>query len=207
MRELMICVDQKLKQTFETAEAVEGSDFGSYLEHPEFHKRVFEVREADLLRRYHQAYAQKKSANAGGDFDVGNATIDIAVEVGRASIEKFVLEEFIEDIASEKTDPSLRPILWKLEALHALWTICYTPSFLTYQYLSLPQLEEAHAHINELLGEIRPHAKKLVESLGVPKSALGIIAGDYVYENTWARTVERNSVFHGRPSTGFEDLV
>ena len=194
-------------KTWEPAGNVEGGDFSSYLEHPEFHRRVFEMREADQLRRYHQALVQKKAERGDNkNFDVHNATMDFGVEVGKACIEKCILDEFISDISSERTDPSLRPILWKIEALHALWSICNTPSFLAYQYLSLDVIEEAHSLINDLLGEICPHVKKIVENLGVPRSVLGIIAGDYVTENTWERTVARNSAFHGLPSTGFEDI-
>ena len=83
--------------------------------------------------------------------------------------------------AVEQADPALRPILHMVCALFALWTIQQNMGFFsTFNYMSQLKVKAIWNEINRLCEALRPHARALVDSFGIPESMLAPIAGDWV---------------------------
>jgi acyl-CoA oxidase len=131
--------------------------------------RVFDYRERTLLsslaRRIKRRQGDGQSTQQAFD-----ECQDHAIALGRAHVERFVAEAF-------QKRASLDPTLEKLCVLFGLWRIeADLGFFLENGYLSRSQARTVRKSINNLVGELRPHALALVDAFGIPAACLGPLA-------------------------------
>ena len=98
---------------------------------------------------------------------------DRAVTLGRAHVERIVLEAFARAVDRCEA-PELQTILSRLCDLHALATIERDRAwFLEHGRISATQSRTITSTVNGLCGEIRDDAGKLVEAFAIPENLLG----------------------------------
>jgi acyl-CoA oxidase len=95
---------------------------------------------------------------------------DHALALGRAYVERFVLERFQ---AAAQADPSLRPLvaLYGLECLATdlRW-------FLENDYVAPNRSRAIRKQLTALVNELAPHARALTDAFGIPGTCLGPLA-------------------------------
>ncbi|MBO0892182.1 MAG: acyl-CoA dehydrogenase family protein, partial [Acidothermales bacterium] len=135
-----------------------------------YHLELFTWREQHVIAAL--ARRLKKGVDAGRDaFEVFNDAQDHVLLAARAHVERIVLEAFVE--AVERADESLKPLLAKVCALHALSRIERDRAwFLEHGRLSPERAKAVIANVNELCAELRPHARLLVDGFGIPEENL-----------------------------------
>jgi acyl-CoA oxidase len=134
----------------------------------------------DLLRwrEEHQtaglARRLKRGVDEGGDpYAVFKGCQDHVVTLGRAHVERIVLEAFAR-AADRCEEPELETILGRLCDLHALATIERDRAwFLEHGRISSPRSKAITRTVNRLCGEVRRDAGMLVEAFGIPENLLG----------------------------------
>eukprot|EP00474_Spongospora_subterranea_P009338 CRZ09796.1 hypothetical protein [Spongospora subterranea] len=149
----------------------------SHLRDADFFRHAMEYREARLLR----ALVHKLNRFSNLDsFDAWNRCLDLVNELGKAHIDRVVIVQFT--AAVEAADPSLKPMLHTLCALHSLWVIQENMGFfMTFNYFSQLKVKAIWNEINRLLAALRPYADKLVDGFGIPEKLIDApIAGDWV---------------------------
>ncbi|MFY0407058.1 acyl-CoA dehydrogenase [Solicola sp. PLA-1-18] len=133
---------------------------------------LFEEREKHLLetaaRRLQRA--RKDGADA---FAIFNAAQDHVVAVGRAHVDRVVLEAFVAGIEAT-ADPEAKALLERVCDLYALSVLEADRAwFIEHKRLTVSRAKEIPTLVNRLCQELRPHALTLVEGLGVPEGMLG----------------------------------
>lgn len=153
----------------------------------EFYLNALEWREFRLLRMLVNRLRSNKQMNA---FDQWNHSLDIALELARAHIDRDLLQEFINvidrlesihvDLISDKSIKGLRPMLRSLCSLYALTNIQSNMSFyMTFNYFSSIKSKAIYEEINRILLKLSDHSDALVNGFGIPEKFLGVIAGDW----------------------------
>ena len=101
-----------------------------------------------------------------------NAAQDHVVAVGRAHVERLVLERFAAAVDEVEAGPA-REVLDLLVELHGLATVEADRAwFMEHGRLSASRSKMITARVNELCGLLRPHARTLVDAFGVPELQL-----------------------------------
>ncbi|WP_092546073.1 acyl-CoA dehydrogenase family protein [Actinoplanes derwentensis] len=137
-----------------------------------WHLAVFEDREKHLLesviRRLRKGAATKKDS----PFDIFNDVQDHVLSTALAHIDRITLEAFVAGI-DRTTDPAARELLAKLCDLYALSTIEAGKAwFLEHGRLTPARSKAITAVINDLLRELRPHMRTLVDAFAIPEEWL-----------------------------------
>jgi acyl-CoA oxidase len=149
-------------------DAVPGRDDEVALTDRGWHLALFEDREKHLLdgaiRRLRGGAATKKDR----PFDVFNDVQDHVLETARAHIDRVVLEAFVAGI-DRTEDPATRELLSKVADLYALNTIeSHKGWYLEHQRLSPARAKAVTAMVNDLLKQLRPRMRELVDGFGIP---------------------------------------
>ncbi|MCC5931928.1 MAG: acyl-CoA dehydrogenase family protein [Cyclobacteriaceae bacterium] len=138
----------------------------SHLLDPEFHLAAFRYRETDILT---SAARRLKRLMEGGldSFDAMNVCQHHLINVGRAYIDRIVLEQFLEVV--EKTpNQECRNVLKKLCQLYALYEIESNATwYLEQGYIDGVKSKAIRKMVNQLCWEIRQDAVPLVDAFGI----------------------------------------
>jgi acyl-CoA oxidase len=160
--------------------ALPGSDEEKDLLDRGTHLELLEFRESHVISGV--ARRLKAGIDAGRDpFDVFNTCQDHVLLAARAHIDRIVLESFVAAI-DRVEDPDVARLLSRVCDLHALSTIeAERAWFLEHGRLTGARSKAVTAAVNRLCGELRPHARLLVDAFGIPDQALGapIALGDH----------------------------
>lgn len=136
-----------------------------------FFRHCLEYREAGLLR---SLVDKLKRLSKHSVFDSWNLCEDIVSELAKASMDRQILETFIENV--EKCEGDLRIVLHLLCSLYALHTIEKNLGwFMTVGYFSSSKARAIWDEIGRLCGLLRPHARSLIDSFGIPDDVCFII--------------------------------
>ncbi len=141
------------------------------LRSPDYHLALFSFREAHLLSS--AARRIKGGTDRGEAPDaVFSEVQDHVIAVGRAHLERLVLEAFAERVAETSPGPA-REALESLYALHALSMIEADRAwFMEHGRLSSQRAKAITAEVNALCRAVRPLAQDLVDAFGVPSELL-----------------------------------
>jgi acyl-CoA oxidase len=153
-------------------DAVPGRDDDVPFTHRGWQLATFEDREKHLLdgaiRRLRRNAARKGIA----PFDVFNDVQDHVLNAAQAHIDRVVLEAFVAGI-ERTTDPAARALLSAVCDLYALSTIEADKGwFLEHGRLTPARARALTGAVNELLGQLRPHLRTLVDAFAIPDAWL-----------------------------------
>lgn len=137
----------------------------------EFHRNAFEYREEAILSS--AAQRLKKLIEDGMDsFDATNVSGHHLVNVGKAYIERIVLEQFQQKVEATK-DESSKNILRKLAQLFALSTLENNRGwFLEQGYMDGVKTKSIRKMVNQLSWELRQDAVALTDAFDIPENCL-----------------------------------
>jgi acyl-CoA oxidase len=145
----------------------------SDLTHPGTQLRLLRNRENHLIRTAAARLRRAKDPDQDAA-EVFTDTQDHLIKVGRAHIDRIVLETFVEVIA-EVTD---RPTRDALKAVRNLFVYSLIEEdlgwFLMHRHVSVERAKAVRRGVNELCGRLRPLAETLVDAFGVPSVALDV---------------------------------
>jgi acyl-CoA oxidase len=151
-------------------DAVPGRDEEVALTDRGWHLALFEDREKHLLdgaiRRLRRGAADKQP------FDIFNDVQDHVLETAEAHVDRVVLEAFVAGI-DRAADPAARELLSAVCDLYALSTIeQHKGWFLEHQRLTPARAKAVTAMVNDLLRQLRPRMRTLVDAFGIPDAWL-----------------------------------
>ncbi|MFN2525487.1 MAG: acyl-CoA dehydrogenase [Actinomycetota bacterium] len=157
--------------------AVPGRDDDNSILDRGHHLELFEWRERHLIEGL--ARRLKRGIDAGEDaFAVFNRAQDHVLLTAQAHIDRIVLECFVAAI-DRCADEAVASLLNKVCDLHALATVERQRGWYQEHGRLTPRASKAViAAVNQLCAELRPHARLLVDSFGIPEECLGPIALD-----------------------------
>ncbi|MBW9204414.1 acyl-CoA dehydrogenase family protein [Mumia sp. zg.B53] len=125
----------------------------------------------DTLARRMQAARKLSGAEA---FAAVNRAQDHLVHLGRAHVERVVLESFVAAVC-EVEDDELRSVLDAVCDLYALSVVEADKAwFLEHRRLSVGRAKNVTASVNALCERLRPHAADLVDAFGIPENLLDV---------------------------------
>jgi acyl-CoA oxidase len=128
-------------------------------------RRLIAAREQHLLAS--AAQRMRKALAPGADqFAIFNGAQDHLLAAARAYVDRVVFDAFA---AVADRDP----LLGRLLALHGLSTIEADRAwFVEHGYLTAARTKAVTGAVNALCGELRPHARELVDAFGIPENWL-----------------------------------
>lgn len=128
-------------------------------------RRLIAAREQHLLAS--AAQRMRKALAPGADqFAIFNGAQDHLLAAARAYVDRVVFDAFA---AVADRDP----LLGRLLALHGLSTIEADRAwFVEHGYLTAARTKAVTGAVNALCGELRPHARELVDAFGIPDNWL-----------------------------------
>jgi len=140
-------------------------------------RRMFADREEHLL----EGVARRlRRASRGDAFEVFNAAQPHLLELATAHVHRLVLEAFVAGVAACE-DPAAASLLDAVCDLYALSTIEEERAwYLEHGRLTPGRSKAVTRAVDELCGELRPHARTLVDAFGIPGAWLSaaIVAED-----------------------------
>ncbi|XP_065875944.1 acyl-coenzyme A oxidase 3, peroxisomal-like [Euphorbia lathyris] len=148
----------------------------------QFQLDAFRLRERDLLKRFaaevslHQAKGERK------EYALVMA-YQLAEDLGRAFAEREILRSIIKAEATVSSG-SLKNVLGLLRSMFGLICMEEDATFLRYGYLTTENAAAIRKEVNQLCGELRPHALGLVSSFGIPDAFLSPIAFNWIDSNS-----------------------
>jgi acyl-CoA oxidase len=149
-------------------EAVPGRDEEVALTDRGWHLRLFEDREKHLL----DGVIRRLRKGSGRPFDTFNNVQDHVLAVAQAHVDRVVLEAFVAAI-----ERSGHPLLARMCDLYALSTIEeHKGWFLEHQRLTPARSKAVTGMVNELLRQLRPNMRELVDAFAVPDEWLACAA-------------------------------
>ncbi|GAA1896783.1 acyl-CoA dehydrogenase [Lapillicoccus jejuensis] len=132
---------------------------------------LFADRERHLLEGV--ARRLQRALRADDQFAVFNDAQDHLVAAARAHVDRVVLEAFAAGVEA-CTDPAARALLGTVCDLYALSTIEANRGwYLEHERLTPVHSKQVVAAVNVLCGQLRPHARDLVDGFGIPDAWLG----------------------------------
>ncbi|WP_311200619.1 acyl-CoA dehydrogenase family protein [Janibacter hoylei] len=148
-----------------------GKDGDNALEDRGGQLAVFEDRESHLTETL--AMRLRRAGEEGADsFRVFNEAQDHLLESARAHIDRIALEAFVTAIEEAPDGPG-RDLLNLVCDLFVFSTVEANRAwFIEHGRLSASQSKAVVARVNELCGELRPHAATLVSGFGIPDAWL-----------------------------------
>lgn len=124
-----------------------------------------------LVRRLRPA--REKGISAERQFAIFNNAQDHLLRAARAHLDGLVLDAFVRAVDA-CVDPSAQALLAKVCDLYALSLIEEDKGwFLEHGRISATRSKAITAEVNRLCGELRPHARALVDAFGIPESWIG----------------------------------
>ncbi|MPQ97856.1 acyl-CoA oxidase [Modestobacter sp. I12A-02628] len=129
---------------------------------------AFEDRERHVLDGAIRRLRKGASTPGIRQFDIFNNVQDHVLRTAETHIDRIVLEAFVAGI-ERCTDPRARALLEKLCDLYALSTIEADKAwFLEHGRLTPARGKALSATVNQLLRELRPHMRTLVDAFAIP---------------------------------------
>ncbi|MEY9855469.1 acyl-CoA oxidase [Catenulispora sp. GAS73] len=141
----------------------------------EWQLKLFEDREQHVL----EGVADRLRKAGEDPFGVFNAAQDHVLRAGRVHVDRLVLEAFVRAIG-RCSDAGAKAVLERVCDLYALANIEADRAwFLEHGRLSAGRSKAVIAAVNALCGELRPHARVLVDGFGIPEQylAAGMLEG------------------------------
>jgi acyl-CoA oxidase len=134
--------------------------------------RAFEDRERHCLDGAVKRLRRNAATKGDRPFDVFNDVQDHVLRTAEAHVDRIVLEAFV--AAIERTaDPAARALLGRVCDLFALTTIEADKGwFLEHGRLTPARAKALTGVVNDLLRELRPHMRTLVDAFGIPDAWL-----------------------------------
>jgi len=134
--------------------------------------RAFEDREQHLLEGAVKRLRKNATTKRDRPFDVFNDVQDHVLAAAQAHVDRVVLEAFVAGI--ERTpDPAAKALLGRVCDLYALTTIEAEKGwFLQHGRLTPARAKTLTSVVNDLLRELRPHMRTLVDAFGTPEAWL-----------------------------------
>jgi acyl-CoA oxidase len=128
--------------------------------------RQFEERERHVLEGLARRLRRASAENA---FEVFNAAQDHVLHAARAHVDRVVLEAFVAAL-ERSTDPEATALLERVCDLYALSVIEADRAWFLEHGRMTPQRSKAVTQaVNDLCGQLRPHARTLVDAFGIPE--------------------------------------
>lgn len=137
----------------------------------DFHMKAFEYREETILST--AAQRLKRLIGEGMDsFDAFNVSGHHLVNVGKAYIERIILEQFQAQVENTK-DPECKKVIYKLAQLFALHTIEKNRGwYLEQDYMDGVKTKAIRKMVNQLSWELRKEAIALTDAFDIPDNCL-----------------------------------
>jgi acyl-CoA oxidase len=130
----------------------------------EWHVKLFEDREQHVL----EGVADRLRKAGDNPFAVFNAAQDHVLRAGRVHVDRLVLDAFVRGIG-RCPDPDAKALLERVCDLYALTNIEADRAwFLEHGRLSAGRSKAVIAAVNSLCGQLRPHARTLVDAFAIP---------------------------------------
>lgn len=128
-------------------------------------------REEHLLAK--AAQRMRRALAPGADqFAIFNAAQDHLLVAARSHVDRIVFDAFVTAL-DRAGDAPTRALLEKVLALHGLSVIEGDRAwFVEHGYLTAGRTKDVTGAVNALCGELRPHARELVDGFGIPQSWL-----------------------------------
>ncbi|MDD7938771.1 acyl-CoA dehydrogenase [Actinomycetospora lutea] len=124
-----------------------------------------------LVRRLRPA--RENGISPERQFAIFNGAQDHLLRAARAHLDGLVLDAFVRGIDA-CADPSARALLGTVCDLYALSLIEEDKGwFLEHGRISATRSKAVTAEVNRLCGELRPHARALVDAFGIPEAWIG----------------------------------
>ncbi|GAA3571637.1 acyl-CoA dehydrogenase [Amycolatopsis ultiminotia] len=144
------------------------SDDATALFDREWQLRLFEDREEHVL----DGVANRLRKAAEDPFGVFNDAQDHVLLAGRVHVERLVLEAFARAVEA-CADPEAKMLLERVCDLYALSAIEADRAwFLEHGRITASRSKAVTAAVNSLCGELRPHARTLVDAFAIPEQFL-----------------------------------
>ncbi len=128
------------------------------------------------------AQRMRAALKPGADqFAIFNAAQDHLLEASRAHVDRLVFDAFARAVDG-CTDAQTKALLGKVLDLHALSVIEAERGFFTgHAYLTAGRAKTVTQEVNALCGELRPHARDLVDGFAIPETWLEcpLLAGEH----------------------------
>jgi acyl-CoA oxidase len=145
-----------------------------------YQRRLLVGREDHLLAS--AAQRMRKALAPGADrFGVFNDTQDHLLVAARAHVDRIVFDAFA-DMVDRAEDPDVRSLLTQVLGLYALSVIEGDRAFfIEHAYLTPARAKAVTQAVNALCGQLRPHARTLVDGFGIPESSLAcpLLSGEH----------------------------
>jgi acyl-CoA oxidase len=153
-------------------DAAPGRDEDADLLDRGWHLKMFEDREQHVLEGL--ARRLRRAAAPGADlFGVFNNAQDHVLRAARVHVDRVILEAFVAAI-DECRDPQVAELLNTVCDLYVLSNLEADRAwFLEHGRLTTSRSKAVVAAVNQLCGEVRPHAVTLVDAFGIPDEWLG----------------------------------
>ncbi|KAA1424500.1 acyl-CoA oxidase [Mumia zhuanghuii] len=131
-------------------------------------------REEHLLETLARRMQAARKASGADAFAAVNSAQDHLVHLGRAHVERVVLEAFAAAVA-EVEDDTVRTVLDAVCDLYAVSVVEDDKAwFLEHRRLSVGRAKNATVVVNELCERLRPYAADLVDAFGIPEHLLDV---------------------------------
>jgi acyl-CoA oxidase len=152
--------------------AAPGRDEDADLRDRAWHLSLFEWREKHVL----DGLARRLRKAARGDaFAVVNQAQDHMLRAANANVHRIVLEAFVTAIDG-CDDPAVVALLDKVCDLYVLAELERDRAWFLEHGRFTPSISKAVTRtVNDLCGELRPHARTLVDGFGIPETWLGAV--------------------------------
>ncbi|MFD3701792.1 acyl-CoA dehydrogenase [Nocardia sp. NPDC058658] len=132
--------------------------------------QLFADREDYLLRT--AAHRLRARAEDTGPFEAFNNAQDHILAAGNAHIDRLVLEEFVDGIATIE-DPDAKALAETVCDLFVYASLEENLAwYIMHRFMSVERAKAVRRGVNELVDRLRPDALTLVEAMGVPETML-----------------------------------
>jgi acyl-CoA oxidase len=130
--------------------------------------KLFEFREKHTLEGAIRRLRKNASTDDMEPFDMFNSVQDHVLRTAQTHIDRVVLEAFVAAIEAT-TDSGAKALLEKMCDLYALSTIEQDKAwFMEHGQLTPTRAKTLTSTVNQLLGELRPHLRTLVDAFAIP---------------------------------------
>ncbi|WP_370616611.1 acyl-CoA dehydrogenase [Mumia qirimensis] len=131
-------------------------------------------REEHLLETLARRMQSARKDSGAAAFAAVNSAQDHLVHLGRAHVERVVLDAFVATVA-EVEDNDVRAVLDAVCDLFAVSAVEDDKAwFLEHRRLSVGRAKNVTVTVNELCEKLRPHAADLVDAFGIPEHLLDV---------------------------------
>ncbi|MFP5336059.1 MAG: acyl-CoA dehydrogenase [Actinomycetes bacterium] len=136
-----------------------------------WHVQLFEDRERHVLETLARRL-RAGSASGVDAFEVFNGAQDHVLRAARVHVERVVLEAFVAAVDA-CGDPDVVDLLDRVCDLYVLGSVEADLDWFTgHSRLTPARAKAVTRAVNDLCGELRPHARTLVDAFGVPEAAV-----------------------------------